>query len=156
MNAPFEWKESENIVIHELRHSINRFLFPDTPGTVEFRVKDEIIAFLIDGSDECRIERYLTEENGLYNYYASLKSKNEWEYTKKWKEHIAFVREAINNVWRFAQIFQHEKVFIEILTLIPIIEWWRWARRWEKKKMQPLSESQVKQEIRKSLRYWRF
>lgn len=156
VNCSYDSKEKEDIVLHELRHSINRFLFPDTPGTVEFRVKDEIVAFLIDGTSEYQIEKFLTQENGLYNYYESMKKSDEISYTKKWKAHIVFVQQAIKSAISISKVFQNDKVYIEILSLIPIVEWWKWARRWEKKKMQGLSESQIKQEIRKSLRYWRF
>jgi hypothetical protein len=63
----------ESTIVHEVRHQENKLIFSSAEradiNDPTLRAKDEILAYLRDGTPRIFTQRYLTEKNGLYDYF---------------------------------------------------------------------------------------
>lgn len=64
-----EDKQATNTKIHENRHTLNKYLFTEKEESPTKRAKDEILAYLKDGTSRDRIYRILSERWWLYDYF---------------------------------------------------------------------------------------
>jgi len=118
-----------SVIEHEERHQVNKFLFSEFAhekfsfDEIQMNaVKDEIIAYLIDGTSIGEIEHILTDESGIYNYFRD-KGLSSEEYEKKWKYHVAKVKKLLSAATKI--IRSDGSIDVELLSISP---WkhWKW------------------------------
>lgn len=109
------------IQLHETRHGLNHFFMSDHRNNEKAITvaKDEILAFLVDGTDVRRIENTLTDENGIYNFYRH--NRNDPSYERLWTEHVDEVEKLTEVVRRFQSLYL--PYYIDILALTPAEHW---------------------------------
>lgn len=99
---------AELVHIHEKRHVKNDFLIPEEDNKILQRAKDEILAFLSDGTSLSRVKEILTNSDGLYTY--NLKGE-------QWEQHCQEVEKYINIA------SQMDSANLDVLAMFPLRHW---------------------------------
>lgn len=116
------------VMDHEIRHQENKLLFPEhtidkaKAYTPLSRAKDEIIAYLRDGSSRENIIKYLTEKDGLYDYYKAKREKagspdEIRKIDKEWEQHCKDVERLVDIAFLLG------KENIDLLSITSHAEW---------------------------------
>jgi len=112
------WSYSEKTKAHESRHALNDIIFDWNKNPLEMW-KDEIIAFLSDGSSIARIKKTLTKEDWLYNYFKHLKWNDSYE--KEWWHYKISISKRIDEAWIIKEMFPDN--YLNILSVFDAKEW---------------------------------
>ncbi len=128
-------KQKRNTIVHENRHTLNKYLFTEKDREPLVRAKDEILAYLKDGSSTKDIAKNLLEKWWLYDYYADLKidtpptsemeyaltrnkdNSNE-EYEKTWEVYGAALSKSIAIAAKFKRTGIDN--YLDLLAITPI------------------------------------
>lgn len=117
---------TSSIKIHEAQHVKNGFIFWNVPGTsLETppidRAKDEIIAYMSDGSEYMRIIDVLTDENGLYNYHRHLMYSDYKLYLKNWRKHTEKVKRFVGIAFFVKKLYPTQ--YLDMLAVTDVHNW---------------------------------
>lgn len=107
------------VKIHENRHISNGFLFDR--GVPEDYAKDEIIAYMSDGTSQEELIATLTNPNGLYNYYESLMLFDFKAFQKSWQLYTQRITRHISEAFEIADLYPDE--YLDLLAITPVKKW---------------------------------
>lgn len=114
-----------SVKLHETRHADNQIIMPDHHNWDNLsRAKDEIIAYLRDGSNVNRITEYLHKERGqqaLYDYYKDIEKVDPERYRKLRELYEQELQSAI----QIAKKMQQAQIpnYLDILAITPVRQW---------------------------------
>lgn len=110
--------------IHESRHADNKLIMPDYWNRDNLtRAKDEIIAYLTDGSNIDRIATILHKkwDDALYDYYKNIEKEN----PKRYKALRKLYEQELQSAISIAEKMQKANIpnYLDILAITPVRQW---------------------------------
>lgn len=104
----------DSVSTHEKRHVKNDFLMPDEDNGETWGAKDEILAYLNDGTPLIEIENTLIDSKGEYTYELDINGE-------AWERHCTEVKGHIDIL---IDIYQNnEYINLDILAMFPLRHW---------------------------------
>lgn len=121
VNGPV-WVENDFtqvVQIHENRHITNGFLFES--NLPEDAAKDEIIAYMSDGTSQEYLVKILTSIWALYNYFEPLMYRDYARFEQQWSIYANRVERYISQAYTVASLYPDE--YLDLLAVTPINRW---------------------------------